>query len=137
MAVRVVQALLLVFVGVATPSGITLTSDELVVVLDPALPRPISVKYSKVDLSPPGGSPAPAPTPGPTPAPNWWRMVENECLVVSGNPLNQTEFPTGTTNPDGANKVFYICTLERTLSFCFVLFFFLLVIPKQMFIYSL
>ena len=84
---------------VAAASEITLTSRQLVVVLDSALPRPISVKYSKTDLSPPtANSP-------PSPQPQWWLMVESEALVVSGHPFNQTEFPKGTTNDNGASKV--------------------------------
>jgi len=84
----------------ATASRVTLTSERLVVLLDPLLPRPISVNFSGVNLSPPSGSAPPSP-----PQPDWWRMVENEMVVVSGNPFNQTEFPKGTTNSDGANKV--------------------------------
>ena len=86
----------------ATASRVTLTSEGLVVLLDPLLPRPISVNFSGVNLSPPSGSAPPSP---PQPQPDWWRMVENEMVVVSGNPFNQTEFPKGTTNSDGANKV--------------------------------
>ena len=88
--------------GQAANASVTLTSERLLVVLDSELPRPISVNYSGVNLSPPSSSAPPSPSP---PQPRWWRMVENEMLVISGNPLNQTELPKGTTNSDGANKV--------------------------------